>query len=61
MVNTLGFLSLLFGSVIVLGVVLKILGSIFIFSTKPLLQPRLGEDDTKNEPQMRITHELEEE
>ena len=46
MVNTLGFLSLLVGSTIVLGITLKILGGIFVFSTKPLSHARSGEDDT---------------
>ena len=44
--NTLGFLSLMFGSIIVLGIALRLLSGIFVFSTKPLFYPKRGEDDT---------------
>ncbi len=57
MVNTLGFLSLLVGSTIILGVTLKILGGIFVFSTKALSGAKRSEGDTNNGPSEKRSRE----
>lgn len=61
LINALGFLSFLFGSLMLLGVVFGMIGSIFM-STKPLFQGKRvkrGEEDSRSKPKGEKMSDLE--